>query len=83
VWGAAFFRGINSLIGIVFFPASRYAYPAIFPTAALLCLGWYVIGKFIQQKTRIPAAWLVATYLGGFVVLDILAIWSILRFYAV
>lgn len=81
VWGAAFFRGIGSLFGVIFIPASRYAYPAIIPTVLALCVGWYtVIQLFGLQRKALKIA-LYSLYVLLFLALDVLAVWSIIRYY--
>lgn len=50
MWGAAFMRGLGSLVGEVFIPSARYAYPAAIPTLLVLCLGWLA---FLSPQGRL------------------------------
>lgn len=52
MWGAAFTRGLGSLVGEVFIPSARYAYPAVIPTVLILCYGWL---ELLKPLRRLPA----------------------------
>ncbi len=81
MWGAAFLRGAIFIFAPrPFIPVARYAYPAIGPSIFLLSVGW--CGLFgLARKFRIPLKLQYVVYLLGFLVLDIVSIISILRFY--
>lgn len=82
VWGPAFMRGISSLVGPVFIPAARYAYPAIIPTVLLLVLGWREIFQWAESRANLPGRvkyWAFFLFFAG---LDILAWVSVSRFYS-
>jgi hypothetical protein len=81
IWGAALVRGIHSIAGSVFIPSARYAYPAIIPTVWLLCAGWAEWPRLFERWLRIPRWVKIAVFLASFLLLDMLSIWTIARFY--
>ena len=81
LWFPAFMRGIDSLVGVIFIPAARYAFPAIIPTLLLLCVGWMEILNIAACRFRIPVRILFMVYSLSFFGLDILALASLLKFY--
>jgi hypothetical protein len=81
IWGAALVRGIHSITGTVFIPYARYAYPAIIPTVWLLCAGWSEWPRLFERWLRIPRWVKISVFLAFFLLLDMLSIWTIARFY--
>jgi hypothetical protein len=81
IWIPAFFRGIGSLFGWTFIPVARYAYPAILPTVLVLNVGWLEILHILGRLLRINLKVQYVIYLLFFVILDVLAILSIIRFF--
>ena len=89
IWGAAILRGeVYIFAPSAFFPSARYAYPAIGPTLLLLGSGylewarlagrWISIPSFVDHKMNLY----IITGL-VFLVLDGVAILSILTFYSI
>jgi hypothetical protein len=58
--GASDFTNQNPL-----YPWARYAYPAIFPTAFVLCAGWLEILEFFKPRLRFTDTIRNAIFLGG------------------
>lgn len=81
VWGPAFMRGISSLVGPVFIPAARYAYPAIIPTVLLLALGWQEVFSLFESRAGAPGKLKYWAFFVFFAGLDILAWVSVSRFF--
>jgi hypothetical protein len=81
IWGAALVRGIHSIAGAVFIPSSRYAYPAIIPTVWVLCAGWAEWPRLFERWLRIPRWVKISVYIVFFLLLNLLSIWTIARFY--
>lgn len=82
VWGAAFMRGIASILGGQFFiPSARYADPAIIPTVLLLNWGWLEVANLISASLHLPPKVLRIGYVLFLLGLDGLAWVSIARFY--
>ena len=81
IWGAALVRGIHSITGSVFIPSTRYAYPAIIPTVWVLCAGWAEWPRLFERWLCIPRWVKISVFLASFLLLDMLSIWTIARFY--
>ena len=83
IWFAAMVRGtVESLFGRAFIPGSRYAYPAIVPTLALLNIGWLEILRKVAGRLNVSKRTRSLVYSLLFVVLDVIALVSILRYYS-
>jgi hypothetical protein len=83
VWFAAIARGaIFIFVEHVFLPSARYAFPAIGPTLLVLVAGWTAAGMYIQRIVRFPRFYYVAVYTGLLVVLAVVALWTIGRYYS-
>ena len=80
-WSSTILRGINSLIGTVFIPSARYAYPVIIPTMLLLAGGWLEVARLGRTHLRIPGWVFIGIFGLFFIGLDLLSIASIIRFY--
>jgi hypothetical protein len=76
VWGITFVRGAIYLNLSVFFPAARYAYPAIIPTISLLTAGWL---GWARNKTWNKISALAILF--GFMALNFYSLISIWIFY--
>jgi len=74
-------RGVGSLIGTVFIPSARYAYPVIIPTMLLLDGGWLELARLGMTYLRIPGRVFIGIFVLFFIGLDLLSIASIIRFY--
>jgi hypothetical protein len=81
IWIMALMRGgIELSAGVPLLPWARYAFPAIIPTALLLCVGWHellFLGKkyFTEEQIRFVFPGLI----GG---IDIFAVLSILDYFS-
>jgi hypothetical protein len=82
IWGAAFMRGIGSIIsGPIFIPSARYAYPVIIPTAMLLTAGWQSIMVFSGKVLSLSPKVIYVIYLFLFFGITLLSILTIINFY--
>ena len=81
VWGVTLIRGLYSILGYIYIPTARYAFPAMIPTMLIFCVGWYEIVRFLQFKFKINPNWGWAVYILALLSLDLLALASIYRFY--
>lgn len=82
IWGLTWVRGSIYLYHWIYIPGARYAYPAIFPTMLMLNAGWYEIIGWLRRFLRLPALSYSVIYLIIFLFLDLLSIFSILRYYS-
>jgi hypothetical protein len=82
IWGVTFVRGASYIaLPNPYFPVARYAYSAIIPTVLLLSVGWLVTLDWVGSWLRAPARLKHLVYLLFLVSLDLLAIFSIARYY--
>lgn len=82
VWGTTFVRGAVYLaIPSVYYPVARYAYTAIIPTVLVLCLGWLELAGMLERRLKLPAWLPPGSLVVGLLLLDLLAIYSIVQFY--
>jgi hypothetical protein len=82
IWGSALLRGVTSVIGgSYFFPVARYAYPAIIPTMLILNIGWLEITRWIEQFGKVKQKYQLWVLVAVFILLDILSVYSIYKFY--
>ena len=82
VWGSAMVRGLSSILqGSYFIPVARYAYPAIIPTMLLLNLGWLELVRGAEIYLKLPSKVSYLLLVLFFVVLNVISIFSIYRFY--
>jgi hypothetical protein len=82
VWGMTFVRGaIYLALPNPYFPVARYAYTAIIPTVLLISLGWWEILSRATRRLHFPEWANKRLYLVFLIGLDLLAVYSILRFY--
>lgn len=79
VWGSAWIRGIPTMLGNVFLPSARYAFPVIIPTVICLCAGWMEVFRLLRLK--INSLLFALLYGLPFVCLDFLALFTIFQFY--
>ena len=82
IWGSTIVRGISSITGLHFIPAARYAYPAIVPTALVLCAGWLEGSYWINRFIRFPQKIQLGAFFAFFLLLDLISIISIVKFYS-
>jgi hypothetical protein len=83
LWSAALLRGVTSYIGGGYFiPVARYAYPAVIPTMLVLNIGWLEIMRWIDHYLSIPQRFQLWVLVSLFIVLDVLSIYSISRFFS-
>ncbi len=80
IWLFTMLRGLTSIMDILFIPSARYAYPAIIPTTLALNMGWLEITR--PLNARIKHGVLVGIFILFWAALDILAIASIMNYYA-
>jgi hypothetical protein len=83
IWFAAMVRGtVESLFGIGFIPGARYAFPAIIPTLVVLNAGWLEILRGVGNRLHLPVRipYMVPCLL--FILLDVVALASILYYYS-
>lgn len=82
VWGIAVLRGTTSLLSPdPLFPWARYAYPAILPTALLLCAGWLEWLNWLKEKLHFAEATSNAIFLGGMLGLSAFAVINVFQFF--
>jgi hypothetical protein len=82
IWGSALLRGVTSVIGgSYFFPVARYAYPAIIPTMLILNIGWLEITRWIEKFGKVKQKYQLWVLVAVFILLDILSVYSIYKFY--
>ena len=83
LWGAALLRGITSYInGGYFIPVARYAFPVIIPSMLILNIGWLEIMRWIEHYLKVPQRSQLWVLISLFVLLDILSIYSIYKFFS-
>lgn len=81
VWGMALTRGVSSLFSVLFIPAARYAYPVVVPTVLIFAAGWREIIRIVGERIHVPTKYQFGIYLGLFIFLNIVSIYSIMKFY--
>jgi hypothetical protein len=81
VWGLAVMRGAFYLFGRTFIPSARYAYPVIVPTVGALCLGWWTLGRRINDYTRLPGWIGLGLYVLFVAWLNILSLVTVWQYY--
>jgi hypothetical protein len=75
-------RGLSSILGGSYFiPVARYAYPAIIPTMLFLNLGWLELIRGAEKYLKLPYKVSYVLLVLFFVVLNVISIFSIYRFY--
>ena len=80
-WGAALMRGIDSIIGSVFLPSARYAYPSVIPTIILIVKGWLELCRSGERYIKLPIYVKYVSSIGFFIGLNVLSIIRILQYY--
>ena len=80
IWVQTFLRGIPSLIGSVYLPPARYAYPVIIPTLLAINAGWLEIAHFLE-RWHLPHHVKFWSYALFFLILDIASLWSVFYYY--
>lgn len=81
IWGAALVRGLQSIIGTLFIPSARYAYPAIIPTVYGLYAGWTEWPRLFKRWLHMPRWLMIAVYCTSFLLFDILSVVTIMHYY--
>lgn len=77
IWGEVIVRGFVTLASSdPFIPSARYGYPAIIPTLFFLFVGWGWLLKNMKVRKG-----LVGATLWGFLVLDVVSIFTVWHFY--
>jgi hypothetical protein len=79
IWFFTILRGLTSITEILFIPSARYAYPAIIPTILAFNLGWLEIIRWLRMDKN--ASRLAGIFLLTFLLLAVLAIYSIIHYY--
>lgn len=82
IWGFTLVRGTDTMRIHLFFPASRYAFPAVIPTVLLLCLGWLEVFRNVKRWLKLPDRVFTIVYLLSFLGLDVFALISLIDFYS-
>ncbi len=81
-WGAVLLRNVTYIFfARLFIPSARSAFPAIIPTAMLLCTGILQWLRLAGRWLRFPAKWMPGVYLAAFLCLDVLSIVTIVKYY--
>ncbi len=79
-WTVAVIRGISGfLVENPLYPWARYAYPAIIPTALMLCGGWLEWANLLKVKIQLTDAALTAIFLGSMFGLSALAMMAAIQ----
>lgn len=74
IWLQTLTRGIDSLFSQIWFPAARYALPAVAPTVMLLSSGWLFWFNFSKKKLNFKQHHALILYTAFFTGLNTLAI---------
>jgi hypothetical protein len=82
LWAQAVLRGISTLFETNLQAVARYAYPAIVPTTLLLTAGWTALTGWFTRRRQVRMIHFLIVYLGFLAGLNLLAIASILVYYA-
>jgi len=77
IWGPSFVRGLNYIVYNPYFPVARYAYPSIIPTMLLLTVGWAEFFRYGEKWVHLPPWVKYGVTTGCLVLLDILALVTI------
>jgi hypothetical protein len=84
VWGATLFRGSSFILDRAhFLPVARYVFPVIIPTLMVLVIGWLELMNWIGRLSASLRPWLFGVYLLIFFGIDLYALFSIFRYFAV
>ena len=79
-WALALTRGVSGfLIENPLYPWARYAYPAIIPTALVLCAGWWEWFRLLKEKFKLTDTILAVFFLGGMFGLSALSMVTAVR----
>ena len=81
VWGMALLRGIDSIVGEVFIPSARYAFPAIIPTLLAIIGGWFYLLSWLCKWLGLPKVLPAALILVFCTALNLFGVWSIYFYY--
>jgi hypothetical protein len=82
IWGAAFMRGIGSVLtGPIFIPSARYAYPVIIPSILFLTIGWNEILRLGGNFLSLSSKFIYAFYILFFIMLTFLSLLTLINFY--
>jgi hypothetical protein len=83
VWALTLIRGSNYiLLRASFLANGRYTYPVIIPAVLVLNAGWLAVYRVAQRRLRLPAWGYGIVYGAFFLGLDVLALASVVRYYA-
>lgn len=83
IWVSALMRGTGTLIdGRTFLPVARYTYPAIIPTMLILNIGWLSLIHEIGKSFKVPKSILISMLIGFFLLVDVVGIMSIVKYYS-
>jgi len=77
IWGPSFVRGLNYIVYNPYFPVARYAYPSIIATMLLLTVGWAEFFRYGEKWVHLPPWVKYGVTTGCLVLLDILAMVTI------
>jgi hypothetical protein len=86
VWGLALLRGIAGglLSRSAVIPWARYAFPAILPTALLLCAGWLALLHLVKNALHFNEQTIKAIFIGFLLSVDVITLtsWGIYFYHA-
>jgi hypothetical protein len=81
--GLTFVRGATHLSSdFLYLPVARYAFPAIIPIVLVLSSGWLEVLRRVGSLIHLPKWGQFGLYFGLLLVLDVVSVISILRFYS-
>ena len=80
IWGAAFTRGVFSLLSFWWIPGARYVYPTVVPMLLMIIGGWHSLAaQSSSSRVRQNGPILIVSF---FVCLNVLSLFSITHFFA-
>ena len=82
IWSQTILRGVGSLHGPLLLPAARYALPVVVLTIFPFVAGWRGIANILDRRAILSRRNSLAIYVVFLAVLNILAIYSIIKFYS-
>ncbi|MBE0410834.1 MAG: hypothetical protein IBX69_14015 [Anaerolineales bacterium] len=82
IWVMAWVRGAIYLFHPAFIPSARYAFPVFIPTTLFLVFGWHLILLGFHRVMKFPLWAYILVYFAMLIALDIIAVVSIIGYYA-
>lgn len=82
VWGLAIARGgVELLIHYPVVPWARYAFPAIIPTALLLCAGWWEVMRWLRRLFNLSPKQLTLFFICAMLTWNFFALLSVAKYF--